>query len=123
MVTSVTSLSRNGMSDWLIQRVSAVILAVYSVVVLGWLLSAGEVTFDNWSAFMGCTVMQFANTFAIVAVAAHLWIGLWTVTTDYLTTRQLGAAGTVVRLLTQLVIALLTLVYVLWGLVIVWGGV
>ena len=59
----------------------------------------------------------------IVAVGAHAWIGLWTVTTDYLTTRQIGAAATGIRLLAQLVIALLTLVYLLWGLVIIWGGV
>ena len=123
MVTSVTSLSRNGMSDWLIQRVSAVILAVYTIVVLGWLLTQGEVSYEAWSGFMGCLVMQIANTFMIIAVGAHAWVGLWTVTTDYLTTRQLGAAGTVARLFAQLVIALLTLVYLLWGLVIIWGGV
>ena len=31
MVTSVTSFSRNGVSDWLVQRVSAVLLGVYFV--------------------------------------------------------------------------------------------
>jgi succinate dehydrogenase / fumarate reductase, membrane anchor subunit len=123
MVTSVTSLGRNGLSDWLVQRVSAVILAVYTVVVLGWLIAQGEVTYEAWSGFMGCLAMQIANTFMIVAVGAHAWIGLWTVTTDYLTTRQIGAAATGIRLLVQLVIALLTLVYLLWGLVIIWGGV
>lgn len=122
MVTSVTSLGRNGLSDWLIQRVSAVILAVYTVVVLGWLVTQGEVTYDAWSGFMGCLLMQIANTFMIVAVGAHAWIGLWTVTTDYLTTRQMGPAATGIRLLVQVVIALLTLVYLLWGLVTIWGG-
>ena len=62
MVTSVTSLGRNGLSDWLIQRVSAAILAVYTVVVLGWLITQGEVTYDAWSGFMGCLLMQIANT-------------------------------------------------------------
>lgn len=31
MVTTVTSYGRSGLSDWLVQRVSAVILAVYSI--------------------------------------------------------------------------------------------
>jgi succinate dehydrogenase / fumarate reductase, membrane anchor subunit len=123
MVTSVTSLGRSGLSDWLVQRVSAVVLAVYTIVVLGWLISQGEVSYEAWSAFMGCLAMQIANTFVIISVCAHAWIGLWTVTTDYLTNRQMGPKATGLRLLVQLVIALLTLVYLLWGLVIIWGGV
>ena len=35
MVTQVTSLSRNGVSDWIIQRVTAYILAAYTVVLTG----------------------------------------------------------------------------------------
>ncbi|MFN3714342.1 MAG: succinate dehydrogenase, hydrophobic membrane anchor protein [Alcanivoracaceae bacterium] len=123
MVTSVTSLGRSGVADWLVQRVSAVILAVYTVVVLGWLVSQGEVSYEAWSAFMGCAAMKIANTFVIVSICAHAWIGLWTVTTDYLTTRQIGSTATGLRLLVQLVIALLTLVFLLWGLMIIWGGV
>ena len=37
MVTSVTSLGRNGLYDWLIQRVSAVVIAVYVIGMLGFL--------------------------------------------------------------------------------------
>ena len=36
MVTSATSLGKSGLSDWIIQRVTAVVIAVYVVVVLGW---------------------------------------------------------------------------------------
>ena len=35
-VTNVTSLTRSGLSDFVIQRVSAVIMAVYTLCVLGW---------------------------------------------------------------------------------------
>lgn len=123
MVTSVTNLGRNGVADWLIQRVTAIVLAAYTIGLLGWLLVQGEVTYAAWSALMGCLAVQIANTFMIVSVGAHGWVGLWTVTTDYLTTRQLGSSGTLVRMLVQFVIALLTLIYLLWGLVIIWGGV
>ena len=34
-VTNVTSLTRSGLADFVIQRVSAVILAVYTLCVLG----------------------------------------------------------------------------------------
>jgi succinate dehydrogenase / fumarate reductase membrane anchor subunit len=42
---SATSFSRSGVSDWILQRVSAVILAVYFVVIVGWLFCASEVTY------------------------------------------------------------------------------
>jgi hypothetical protein len=38
VMKSATSFSRSGVSDWIAQRVSAVILAVYFVVIVGWLL-------------------------------------------------------------------------------------
>jgi succinate dehydrogenase / fumarate reductase membrane anchor subunit len=35
MVTSATNFSRTGLSDWLVQRVSAVVLLAYSLFVFG----------------------------------------------------------------------------------------
>ena len=35
MVTDVTNLSRSGLSDWLIQRVSALLLAAYTLYIVG----------------------------------------------------------------------------------------
>jgi succinate dehydrogenase / fumarate reductase membrane anchor subunit len=55
---SATSFSRSGTSDWIAQRVSAVILAVYFVVIVGWLLMSGEVSYDAWHDFMTCTAMR-----------------------------------------------------------------
>ena len=122
MVTSATSLTKNGLSDWIVQRVTAVLIAVYFVVVLGWMMSNSGCDYDAWKAFMGCTWMSIATTLVLFAIAAHTWIGLWGVTTDYLTTLQMGSAATSIRLVAQAVIALLTLVYLLWGLMMIWGG-
>ena len=38
MVTTITSYGRSGLADWLVQRVSAVILAVYSIFMVVYLL-------------------------------------------------------------------------------------
>lgn len=122
MVTSVTSLGRNGLYDWLLQRVTAVLLAVYFIFLIGWLAAQGSVDYLSWKAFMGSTCMQIANTLVMFSISAHAWVGLWTVTTDYITRRQFGSSATRARLLVQAVIALLTLVYILWGLVMIWGG-
>ena len=53
MVTPVTSLGRNGLYDWLIQRVSAVIIGVYLIGMLGYLMAAGELDYGSWKEFMG----------------------------------------------------------------------
>jgi succinate dehydrogenase / fumarate reductase membrane anchor subunit len=54
-------------------------------------------------------------------LAAHSWIGLWSVFTDYLTERMLGVAGNVLRLMCQLGASLALVVYVIWVVVIVWS--
>jgi succinate dehydrogenase / fumarate reductase membrane anchor subunit len=122
MVTSVTSLGRNGLYDWLIQRVTAVVIGVYVIGMLGFLLAQPDLSYGTWLALMGSAPMRIVNTLLMFSVAAHTWVGLWSVTTDYLTGLTLGKAATGVRLVVQMVIALLLLVYVLWGLLMIWGG-
>lgn len=122
MVTPVTSLGRNGLYDWLIQRVSAVIIGVYLIGMLGYLMASGDLDYGSWKSFMGSICMQIANTLLVIAVAAHTWVGLWGVTTDYLTSLTFGKAATGVRLIAQMTIALALVVYLLWGLVLIWGG-
>ena len=49
---SATGLTGSGSRDWYIQRVSAVVLAVYTVVVLGWILCNGGFNYEQWFGFM-----------------------------------------------------------------------
>lgn len=50
MVNNVTSLTGNGLKDWLIQRVTAVYFAVYSFFIIGFLLLHPELGFAQWHA-------------------------------------------------------------------------
>jgi succinate dehydrogenase / fumarate reductase membrane anchor subunit len=121
MVTSVTSLGKNGLYDWVIQRATAVVLGVYFICLMGFLVTTPDITFVQWQGYMTSTYMRIFTLIALLSMAAHAWVGLWTISTDYLTTRQLGAAGTVIRLAFQAVCALVTVVYVAWGIQILWG--
>lgn len=122
MVTNATSLGRSGLFDWLIQRVSALVLLAYAVCILGSLLLAPELDHASWRALFDAPAMQIFSLIALLSLCAHAWVGVWTVTTDYLNEAHLGRAGTLIRLLTQAACALLTLVYLLWGIRIIWGG-
>lgn len=49
---SATGLTGSGSRDWFIQRVSAVVLAAYTVVLFGWILCKGGFDYQQWAGFM-----------------------------------------------------------------------
>ncbi len=121
MVTSITSFGRSGVSDWLIQRASAIVLVIYTLFIFGFLWLHPDLTFQEWQAFFANSAVKIFSLLALVSLCAHAWIGLWSVTTDYLTTRLMGPKGTGIRLAVQSVCALVTFIYFVWGVQILWG--
>jgi succinate dehydrogenase / fumarate reductase membrane anchor subunit len=120
MVKAVTSFGRSGVSDWLVQRVSAVILLAYFAYLAAVLL--GGVTYSEWNALFDATWMRIFSLMALLALAAHAWIGMWSVLTDYLTERLMGTKGNVLRIGAQLLVSGALFVYVIWGVQILWGN-
>lgn len=119
---SATSFSRSGVSDWLAQRVSAYILAAYFVVIVGFLLCNPGLEYAQWKEFMSGNAMRLFSLTALLALAAHAWVGMWTVFTDYLTERQMGVKATIIRLALQTGMVIGVFVYVVWGIQILWGN-
>ncbi len=119
MVKAVTSFGRSGLSDWLVQRVSAVILLAWFLCVGGSLLSG--VDYLEWKSLFASTAMRVFTVLAILSLAAHAWIGMWSVGTDYLTERLMGTTGNVLRLAYQIGCSLVIFVYVIWTIQILWG--
>jgi succinate dehydrogenase / fumarate reductase membrane anchor subunit len=114
MVTNVTSLTGNGLKDWLIQRVTAVFFAAYTFFLLGYLVMHPALSFEQWHGLFANPIVQIATALALVALTLHAWIGLWTVTTDYM-------KCTVLRLSVQMIILLWLLGQLIWGFMILWG--
>ena len=114
MVTTVTSFGRSGLSDWLVQRMSAVILAVYSVFMVGYLLVNPQLDFAQWHALFSMTSMRIFSLMALLSLGAHCWIGLWSISTDYLKPFTL-------RFVFQMVVGLLMFIYTVWGVQLLWG--
>ena len=114
MVTNVTSLTGNGLKDWLIQRVTAVYFAVYVFFMLGFLVSHPALSYEQWHALFAHSIVQIATIIALLALSMHTWIGIWTVTTDYM-------KCTVLRLSVQMVVILWLLSQLIWGFIILWG--
>ena len=119
MVTAVTSFARSGLADWLVQRVSAVILLAY-LGLIGYTLTSG-VNYSEWSALFSQPWMKVFSLLALMSLAAHAWIGIWTVLTDYVTARLMGPKGNALRITLQLLVSLSLVVYVIWGVQVLWG--
>ena len=123
MGARVTSLIiRSGLSDWLIQRVSAIVVALYIIILLGWILLAGEVTYVTWRELFSSTWMQLFTLITLLATCAHAWIGMWTIGSDYLRSRTLGEGADTLRHVYQIMCILILLVYFFWGVKILWGS-
>jgi succinate dehydrogenase / fumarate reductase membrane anchor subunit len=114
MVNNVTSLTGNGLKDWLIQRVTAVYFAVYVLFLFSFLLLHCDLNFEQWHALFANPVFQIATAIGLLALTLHAWIGIWTVTTDYI-------KCTAIRLSVQLMVVLWLFSQFIWGLMIVWG--
>lgn len=122
MVTAVTNLGRSGLSDWLVQRVSTIIMLAYTLFVAGYILLTPELDYAQWQGLFGHLGMRVFSLLTLLSVVAHAWIGLWGVLTDYLTERLMGNKGTVLRLLAQFLLAIALATYTLWGIEIIWGA-
>lgn len=120
VVTNVTSLTRSGLSDYLVQRVSAIVLLAYTLCVLGFFLTTAEVDHAALVDYFGGPVMKLFSILAVLATAAHAWIGMWTVGTDYIRPHYFGTHATAWRLLFQAVVLVVLFAYVAWGLQIFW---
>lgn len=114
MVTNITSLSGVGLRDWLIQRVSAVVMAVYILLMLGFMLTHSPMDYATWSQLFKCSVVRVSSVLFLLSLMLHAWIGVWTVTTDYLSCVCL-------RLTVQLSFACLLISAFVWGIYIFWG--
>ncbi|MDC9719269.1 MAG: succinate dehydrogenase, hydrophobic membrane anchor protein [Gammaproteobacteria bacterium] len=114
MVTTITSFGRSGLYDWLLQRISAVVLAAYSVFMVIYLLMHPNLDFFQWHELFAMTSVRIFSLMALLSLGAHSWIGLWSVSTDYIKPFAF-------RFVFQMVIGVLMFIYTVWGVQLLWG--
>lgn len=114
MVENVTSLSRNGVKDWLIQRITAAVMAIYTIFLVAYIVSADRLTFEFWHEFYHYNTVRIASFLVVLSIVFHAWIGLWTVLTDYI-------KNTALRFFLEVITILSLLALLVWGGVILWS--
>ena len=73
-----------GLSAWVVQRVTAVYLALFVLVALVVLLLGRPRDFAAWQALVGHPAVLLAIALFYVALLWHAWIGMRDVFVDYL---------------------------------------
>jgi len=72
-----------GLRDWLSQRVTAVLMALFTLALLLQFVFGGPVGYDSWSAIFSRQWMKVLTFVVIVALAWHAWVGMRDVWMDY----------------------------------------
>lgn len=114
MVTMITSFGRSGLYDWMVQRATAVILLLYTLLIIGYLLFNPGLDYAQWRGFFDMTWMRIFTMLAILSMCSHAWIGLWSVSTDYI-------KPTGLRFLFQAVCGIAMFAFLVWGVQVLWG--
>lgn len=114
MVATVTNLTRNGLKDWLVQRVSAVILAAYVLFVMAYLIGHPHLDFDHWAGLFANGYMRIFTLMALLSLIAHAWVGMWTIFTDYI-------HNGLIRGVLQVLMILAFVIYFFWCIGILWS--
>jgi succinate dehydrogenase / fumarate reductase membrane anchor subunit len=104
-----------GWKDWLVQRVSAVVMAVYTIGVLGIALWNGGIDHALWQALFANGAFKLATFVFMLALCWHAWIGVRDIWMDYV--KPVGA-----RLTLEVLTAVALAVYVGWTVQILWGA-
>lgn len=113
MVNRVVVGAHYGLRDWLAQRVSAAIMAVYTIVVLAAFMAASPGDYASWKAWFGQGWLRFATFLFFVSLFYHAWVGVRDVLMDYI--KPVG-----IRLFLQVVVIALLVGYAGWALQILW---
>lgn len=114
MVKSVVGVKHKGLQDWVIQRSSAILMAVYSIGLLAYFISHPNLYFGEWHSLFSHTWMKVATILVIVATLWHAWVGMWTIFTDYIKPFLL-------RTVINFLVMLMLIACFFWGLLILWS--
>lgn len=113
MVERVVTGAHYGLRDWLAQRITAVIIAVYSVIAASIVLINTPLTFVVWKDLFAQGWMRVATLLFAASLAWHAWVGMRDILMDYV--KPIGA-----RLTLEVAVLLALAGYLGWTVQILW---
>jgi len=72
-----------GLLDWLVQRITGVVMAAFTLIVAVALVQGVASDYESWRAFMASGPMRFATFLFIISLCWHAWVGVRDLWMDY----------------------------------------
>ena len=113
MTQRIVTGAHYGLRDWLAQRITAVIMAVYSVIAVVVLLMNKNITYSVWRDLFAQGWMRVATLLFMASLAWHAWVGVRDILMDYI-----QPAG--LRLALEVGVLLTVAAYIGWTIQILW---
>ncbi len=114
MVKRVVVGAHYGLRDWLMQRVTAVVLVVFTLVLLIALALQPTLDYAGWKGLWSHGFVRFGALLAVISLLLHAWIGVRDIFMDYV-------KPTGLRLALQVLVILALVFYGAWSVQILWS--
>ena len=102
-----------GWRDWLVQRISAVVMALYTLLVIVLLVRNGGLEYEAWRATFASGLFRLASFVFMLSLLWHAWVGVRNISMDYV--KPVG-----LRLTFQAVVIVLLIGYAGWTIQVLW---
>ena len=114
MVNRVVVGAHYGLRDWLAQRVTAAIMALYCLFLATSLLLQTQMNYQAWAGLYASQPMRTFTLLFLLSLFYHAWFGVRDIVMDYV--KPVAA-----RLLIHVSVILALLLYTIWSVQILWG--
>ena len=122
MVDRIVTGAHYGLRDWLVQRVTAVLMVAYTLFIAGYVLlhSSFEsnawigLDYNTWTGLFSSLVMRSFTLLFLFAVFYHAWIGVRDIVMDYIKSAK-------TRVVIYVLVIMALLLYSIWAVQILWG--
>ena len=114
MVNRVIVGAHYGLRGWIVQRVSAVVMALYVLLFIGILIFGRPTNFSEWRGLFSGQAMKLATLLFTLSLLLHSWVGMRDILMDY-------ARPMSVRLALETLVAVLLVAWGGWAVQILWS--
>ena len=73
-----------GLKEWIIQRITAVVMVVFTIVLLVDYCITGSATYEGWASLFSNQFMKLLTLLALFSLFYHAWIGVRDIWMDYI---------------------------------------
>jgi len=103
-----------GLGDWLLQRLTAVVMIVFTIGFLACLVVHKPGSYAEWKSIFSGTFARVSTVLFFLALLYHAWIGMRDIIMDYIKPTSL-------RLGLQMAVVVTLLLYLIWIASILWS--